>query len=278
MENNKVLVKCMSVVPFFLTLNFIPRKEKNIFLLLFRSSKMLTYLLFIFEFIEFFKLINVFMQKFDLKIEKNLLSGLSPTKLKMQSRLRIIFLLVLISVITVHGKIAFEKLTDYDFTGTTYYSVKNLSLYECQGWCNQEPECQAAAFSFVVNPLLPEQETLCQLQNDSQAMNPSAVAQRSNSMYYMVKLNIRSENICMRPWTFERVPNKVIRGLDNALIYTSTKEACLSACLNEVRIFGSSALIDKYILAYLKIKKLNKIVNQIFLFIEVVFYEEILVN
>lgn len=148
--------------------------------------------------------------------------------------MKAVLILVLVQVIVAHGKIAFEKLTDYDFVGTTYYSVKNLSLYECQGWCNQEPECQAAAFSFVVNPLLPEQETLCQLQNDSQAMNPSATPQRSNSMYYMVKMNIRSENICMRPWTFERVPNKIIRGLDNALIYTSTKEACLSACLNEV--------------------------------------------
>lgn len=38
----------------------------------------------------------------------------------------------------------------------------------------------------------------------------------------------------MRPWAFERIPNKIIRGADNALIYTSTKEACLSACLNEV--------------------------------------------
>jgi hypothetical protein len=46
-------------------------------------------------------------------------------------------LLVLLQVVTISGKIAFEKLTDYDFTGTTYYSVKNLSLYECQGWCNQ---------------------------------------------------------------------------------------------------------------------------------------------
>lgn len=44
-----------------------------------------------------------------------------------------------------------------------------------------------------------------------------------------------SENVCLRPWSFERVPNKMIRGLDNALIYTSTKEACLAACLNEHR-------------------------------------------
>ena len=43
-----------------------------------------------------------------------------------------------------------------------------------------------------------------------------------------------SDNVCNRPWTFERVPNKMLQGLDNALIFTSTKEACLAACLNEV--------------------------------------------
>lgn len=134
----------------------------------------------------------------------------------------------------ISGRIAFEKLTDYDYRGNTYYTVKNLSLYECQGWCREEPDCQAAAFSFVVNPLTPLQETLCQLQNETSANNPAAVTQRSVNMYYMTKMQIRSENVCLRPWAFERVPNKMIRGLDNALIYTSTKEACLAACLNEV--------------------------------------------
>ena len=43
-----------------------------------------------------------------------------------------------------------------------------------------------------------------------------------------------SDNVCNRLWSFERYPNKVLRGLDNAIIYTSNKEACLSACLNEV--------------------------------------------
>lgn len=148
--------------------------------------------------------------------------------------MKTILVILLVQIVTAYGKIAFEKLTDYDFAGTTYYSVKNLSLYECQGWCNQEQECLAATYSFVPNPLTPEQETLCQLHNATQALDPTATPQRSNSLYYMVKLNIRSENVCMRPWAFERVPNKVIRGLDNALIYTSTKEACLSACLNEV--------------------------------------------
>ncbi|CAO1408371.1 unnamed protein product [Diamesa tonsa] len=166
------------------------------------------------------------------------------TNLNSNTVMKTLFVVLFVQILAVNAKVAFEKLTDYDFAGTTYYSVKNLSLYECQGWCNQEQECQAAAFSFVVNPLTPEQETLCQLQNDTQAMNPSANAQRSNSMYYMVKLNIRSEQICMRPWTFERVPNKVIRGLDNALIYTSTKEACLSACLNEKNFICRSVEYD----------------------------------
>lgn len=143
-----------------------------------------------------------------------------------------------------YGRMAFEKLTDYDFSGSTYYSVKNLTLYECQGWCREEADCQAAAFSFVVNPLSPYQETHCQLQNDTSAHNPTATPQRSTNMYYMVKLQLRSENVCIRPWAFERVPNKIIRGLDNALIYTSTKEACLSACLNEKRFICRSVEYD----------------------------------
>ena len=70
------------------------------------------------------------------------------------------------------GRVAFEKLTDLDYKGETYYTIRcllnhdpddqssswswqwpimmkcsrNLSLYECQGWCREEPECQAASF------------------------------------------------------------------------------------------------------------------------------------
>lgn len=104
----------------------------------------------------------------------------------------VLFVFTSIVITSANGRVAFEKLTDFDFTGQTYYSVKNLSLYECQGWCREEADCQAAAFSFVVNPLTPAQETLCQLQNDSSAHNPSAVPQRSASMYYMVKLQVKN--------------------------------------------------------------------------------------
>lgn len=58
--------------------------------------------------------------------------------------------------------------------------------------------------------------------------------QRSVNTYYMVKLQVRSENLCLRPWAFERVPGKALRGFDNSIIYTSTKEACLASCLSEV--------------------------------------------
>ncbi|XP_011299683.1 uncharacterized protein tyn [Fopius arisanus] len=147
----------------------------------------------------------------------------------------LLFLALVAGSTAVLARVAFEKLTDFDYRGTTYYSVRNLSLYECQGWCREDTECQAAAFSFVVNPLAPIQDTLCQLQNETASTNPSASPQRAANMYYMTKLQIRSDNVCLRPWSFERVPNKMIRGLDNALIYTSTKEACLAACLNEHR-------------------------------------------
>lgn len=53
------------------------------------------------------------------------------------------------------------------------------------------------------------------------------------------------DNVCLRPWSFERVPNKMIRGLDNALIYTSTKEACLAACLNEVSNININFILKK---------------------------------
>jgi len=155
-----------------------------------------------------------------------------------QSLLRQIFnscfmILTLTSFVTAQGRVAFEKLTDLDYKGETYYTIRNLSLYECQGWCREEPECQAASFSFVVNPLTPRQETVCLLQNGTAANNPSAQPLKAVSQYYMVKMSVRSDKVCKRPWNFERVPNKMIEGHDKALIFTSTKEACLAACLNE---------------------------------------------
>ncbi|XP_037783567.1 uncharacterized protein LOC119579740 [Penaeus monodon] len=139
------------------------------------------------------------------------------------------------------GRVAFEKLTELDYRGSTYYTIRNLSLWECQGWCREEPECAAASFSFVMNPLAPVQETLCLLQNETMATNPSAQPQRAVSLYYMVKLHVRTNKVCNRPWTFERVPNKMIKGLDNAEIFTSSKEGCLASCLNEVRFTCRSA-------------------------------------
>ncbi|XP_043190811.1 uncharacterized protein LOC122364481 isoform X1 [Amphibalanus amphitrite] len=149
--------------------------------------------------------------------------------------------LLLASFSACSAEVAFEKLTDMDYRGTTYYTIRNLTLYECQGWCREEPECQAASFSFVSNPLTPVQETVCLLQNETAANNPSAVPKPAISTYYMIKLRINSDKVCNRPWTFERLPKKMLRGLDNALMFVSTKEACLAACLNEERFICRSA-------------------------------------
>ena len=95
------------------------------------------------------------------------------------------------------GRTAFEKMTDLDYVGETYYTIRNLSLYECQGWCREEPECSAASFSFAVNPNSspPRQETVCLLQNGTQATNPSAKPLRALNQYYMVKMSVRSGKI-----------------------------------------------------------------------------------
>ena len=63
-----------------------------------------------------------------------------------------------------------------------------------QGWCREEVECQAASFSFVANAL-GQQETVCLLQNSTQANNPTAKPVRALHQYYMVKMSIRSGNL-----------------------------------------------------------------------------------
>jgi hypothetical protein len=98
-------------------------------------------------------------------------------------------------------------MTNRDYPGTTYYTIRNVSLYECLGWCRDEVDCSAAAFSFVVNPLAPIQETTCLLQNDTQAKKLSTSSgsnaagastggtptpQKAINMYYFTKAHLRS--------------------------------------------------------------------------------------
>ncbi|XP_074599209.1 trynity [Brevipalpus obovatus] len=162
-------------------------------------------------------------------------------------------ILFIIFTQTAYAKISFEKMTNRDYAGTTYYTIRNVSLYECLGWCRDEVDCTAASFSFVVNPLAPVQETSCRLQNETLASKlpqsnigptsgsaSSGNPQKATNLYFFSKLHLRSDNVCNRLWTFERYPNRVLRGLDNAIIYTSNKEACLASCLNEVRFLCRS--------------------------------------
>lgn len=103
-------------------------------------------------------------------------------------------------------------MTNRDFPGTTYYTIRNVSLYECLGWCRDEVDCNAASFSFVVNPLAPLQETTCRLQNESQAVRPTpsssgptgsstnnpgvltslGTPQKAVNLYYFPKIHLRS--------------------------------------------------------------------------------------
>ena len=162
-----------------------------------------------------------------------------------------LLILFVILIVSTSAKVTFEKMTNRDYPGSTYYTIRNVSLYECLGWCRDEVDCSAASFSFVVNPLAPMQETTCRLQNEtttghkttssshssssSSSLSSNSNPQKAVNLYYFSKTNLRSDNVCNRLWSFEKYPNKVLRGLDNAIIYTSNKEACLSSCLNEVR-------------------------------------------
>ncbi|QQP35293.1 Uncharacterized protein FKW44_023468, partial [Caligus rogercresseyi] len=71
------------------------------------------------------------------------------------------------------------------YAGETYYTIRNLSLYECQGWCREEPECQAASFSFGITKSPLRQDTVCLLQNGTQANNPTANPRTALNSYYM---------------------------------------------------------------------------------------------
>ncbi len=54
--------------------------------------------------------------------------------------------------------------------------------------------------SFAVNPLNPgRQETICLLQNGTQAANPAAKPLRALNQYYMVKMSIRSGKRMQQP-------------------------------------------------------------------------------
>lgn len=96
-------------------------------------------------------------------------------------------------------------MTNRDYAGTTYYTIRNVSLYECLGWCRDEVDCTSASFTFVVNPLAPVQETTCKLQNETLASKipqsnigptsgsaSSGNPQKAVNLYFFSKLQLRS--------------------------------------------------------------------------------------
>lgn len=164
---------------------------------------------------------------------------------------------------TAEARITFEKMTNRDFSGIAYYTIQNVSLFECLGWCKEEQSCTSAVFSFVVNPFAALQETTCVLQNETQARQGAylrtstgvnggqlslggdggsgngalslAQPQKATNLYFFNKIELPTESVCSRLWAFERFPNRRLRQRDRQSFHAGSKEACQAACMNDSR-------------------------------------------
>lgn len=160
--------------------------------------------------------------------------------------------LTLASIIHIQAseaRVTFEKMTNRDYSGLTYYTIQNVSLFECLGWCKEEMSCTSAVFSFVVNPFAALQETTCQLQNETQARQGAylrslpngdqvtmvAHPQRATNLYFFNKIELQTESVCNRLWAFERFPNRRLRQRDRPSFHAPNKEFCQAACMSEQR-------------------------------------------
>lgn len=147
------------------------------------------------------------------------------------------------------ARVTFEKMTNRDYSGLTYYTIQNVSLFECLGWCKEESTCTSAVFSFVVNPFAALQETTCMLQNETIARQtaylrsmPSgeqvtvvAHPQKATNLYFFNKIELQTEAVCSRLWAFERFPNRKLRQRDRQPFHAPNKESCQASCMNEQR-------------------------------------------
>lgn len=155
-----------------------------------------------------------------------------------------------LSPMLAEARVTFEKMTNRDYSGLTYYTIQNVSLFECLGWCKEEASCTSAVFSFVVNPFAALQETTCMLQNETQArqtayvrqvpggdqMTVVAHPQKATNLYFFNKIELQTEAVCSRLWAFERFPNRRLRQRDRQpSFHAPNKEACQSACMSEQR-------------------------------------------
>jgi hypothetical protein len=147
------------------------------------------------------------------------------------------------------GRVTFEKMTNRDYSGVNYYTIQNVSLFECLGWCKEETSCTSAVFSFVVNPFAALQETTCMLQNETHARQGAylrstsngeqvviaAQPQKATNLYFFNKIELQTESVCSRLWAFERFPNRRLRQRDRQPFHAPSKESCQAACMSEQR-------------------------------------------
>ena len=172
-----------------------------------------------------------------------------PIKQLLPASLPLLLLLLLALGSAVSARVTFEKMTDRDYSGLSYYTIQNVSLFECLGWCKEESSCTSAVFSFVVNPFAALQETTCMLQNETQArqvpyqrgspsgeqLTVAAQPQKATNLYFFNKIELQTEAVCSRLWAFERFPNRRLRSRDRQPFHAGSKEACQAACMNEQR-------------------------------------------
>lgn len=151
------------------------------------------------------------------------------------------------AVLSADARVTFEKMTNRDYSGLTYYTIQNVSLFECLGWCKEETSCTSAVFSFVVNPFAALQETTCMLQNETVARQTAylrmgnngdqvtvvAHPQKATNLYFFNKIELPTEGVCSRLWAFERFPNRKLRQRNRQPFHAPNKEACQAACMNE---------------------------------------------
>ena len=88
------------------------------------------------------------------------------------------------------GSVTFVKGTGIGYGGTSYFTLRNVSLHECQRWCRDETACAGATFNYAPRGDASPPETTCTLHSDENA--PSSKPRRSKNTFYLAKVHVDS--------------------------------------------------------------------------------------
>lgn len=82
------------------------------------------------------------------------------------------------------------KGTGIGYGGNSYFTLRNVSLHECQRWCRDETACAGATFNYSPRGDASPPETTCTLHSDENA--PSSKPRRSKNTFYLAKVHVDS--------------------------------------------------------------------------------------